>query len=190
MRKFIAAFVVVLGVTIGCVWALSAMNMIDLEQIVLRRIESIPALADHTAIYRLGRSRNDAVQEVIDSAERERQRLEDERSALESERKALASEWKALDRERDLLELEQQQLEAEWRTLNSVREEEENIVQLVELYEQMRPEALVRVVEDLHDDFLMKLLLNMEERQAAALLSALQPERAAQISRYIAGERG
>lgn len=189
MRKFIVACVVVFGVTIGCVWALSAMNVIDLEHIVLQRIEAIPALADHTAIYRLGRSRNDAIQEVIDSAERERQRLEEERSALEAERKALASEWQALKRERDLLELEQQQLEAEWRTLNHVLEEEQSIAQLAELYEQMRPEAIARMADNLDDEFLMNLLLNMEERRAAALLSALQPERAAEISRYIIGER-
>lgn len=113
---------------------------------------------------------------------------EAERLRLESERKALADAWAELERERAALAEERRQLEREWQGLYDAREVEENIARLVTLYEQMRPEQLAEVLAGLEDALVIQMLFQMDERRAAALLGALPADRAARLSRMVAGE--
>lgn len=166
------------------------MGVIDFSQIVLGRLQSVPALADHVAVYRLGLSRNAEIEAARAALDKERALAEAERLRLESERSELAKAWAELERAEAALEAERRQLEREWQGLYDARELEENIAHLVTLYEQMRPEQLADVIENLDDTLVIQMLFQMDERRAAALLSALPPERAAKLSRTIAGERG
>lgn len=189
MRKFAIIVLVVVVLSFGA-WALHAMGVVNYTELLLGRLQQVPAFADHVAIYRMGLSRNRDMEEALAELEKERALTEAERLRLESERKALADAWRELERAQESLEAERRQLEREWQGLYDAREVEENIARLVMLYEQMRPEQLAEVIEGLDDALVIQMLFQMEERRAAALLGALPPERAAHLSRVIAGERG
>lgn len=187
MRK-VAVVVLVLAACGFSVWALQAMGVVDFTGVVLNRLQRVPAFADHVAIYRLGLSRNVEIEQALAELEKELSMAEAERLRLESERKALVDAWAELERERAALAEERRQLEREWQGLYDAREVEENIARLVTLYEQMRPEQLAEVLAGLEDALVIQMLFQMDERRAAALLGALPADRAARLSRMVAGE--
>lgn len=190
MRKFVLVTFLVITVAVGSVWALSAMGVVDLEAFVFNQLESIPAFADHAAIYRLGRIRNATLRDMEEALARERELLERERVALSAERRELEKEWERVRREYESIAKEREQLEYEWQALYEARSLEQNIDRLIGLYEQMRPEQLALLVAEMDDVLVIRLLLEMDERQASALLARMDPERAGRLSRMIAGERG
>lgn len=190
MGKVVGITILVIAVAIAGVWALNAMGVLDLEQMALERLATVPAFADRVNIYRLGLSRNDAISALEAELEKERQLAEAARLQLEAEQQSLAQEWAEIERQKEELNKERLRLETEWAALYEARTIEENIARLVTLYEGMRAKDLAQVAEGLDDALMVQLLLEMEERSAATLLEALPPARAAKLSRMIAGERG
>jgi flagellar motility protein MotE (MotC chaperone) len=51
------------------------------------------------------------------------------------------------------------------------------------MLEAMQPESAARVLRDMPDEDVKNLLLNVKRKQAAKILSALDPDRAAKIMR-------
>lgn len=190
MGKAIGVTLLVLLIGVTGLWALNAMGVVNLEEMLLTRLAAVPAFADRINVYRLGLSRNDEIAALKAQLEQERALLEAARTELEAERKSLAAERTALEREREQLAREREQLDREWQGLYMMRTVEENIARLVTVYQGMRPEELARVAEGLDDTLLVQILLSMDERNAAKLLGALTPDRAAKLSRLIAGDRG
>lgn len=62
---------------------------------------------------------------------------------------------------------------------------EERIRQLAAIYGQMRADAAAESLEELSNDLIIELLFFWENRFAAQVLSAINPQRAAQIARQI-----
>ncbi len=61
-----------------------------------------------------------------------------------------------------------------------------DIKRLAELYTQMKPVDVSAIVEDLDDDILIRVFARMKPRTVAKILSLMDPERAARLSRKIA----
>ena len=62
---------------------------------------------------------------------------------------------------------------------------DEDLSRLVAVYTAMKPVAAAPLMEKLDLSYAVEVILRMEPRKAAKLLSAIEPERAAAISRSI-----
>ena len=111
-----------------------------------------------------------------------------------AEREAPAQEIK---QEMASLEKQRREMEAEIIRVEMLRSEVENLLrqkrdietqrieQLAKLYESMKGNEVALVMEGLSDSLIVQILPKMKERQAAKVLSAIQPGRAARISRMM-----
>jgi flagellar motility protein MotE (MotC chaperone) len=54
---------------------------------------------------------------------------------------------------------------------------------MARLFDGMKPEDAARIMKDLGDEHVKQILLSVKKRQAAKILSALDPDRAARILR-------
>lgn len=150
---------------------------------LLRWAASIPAVAPHVQMYRIGRGdweewqqERDALVQWQMDLEREARRLTDEWARLETERRALEAREEALRRE-------EARIAARLEELEQAEERAATIDRLREIYEAMRPEEAAAVAEKLEDAVLLQLLTNMEPARAARLLGQLDPDRAARLTR-------
>ena len=185
MRK-VAVVVLVLAACGFSVWALQAMGVVDFTGVVLNRLQRVPAFADHVAIYRLGLSRNVEIEQALAELEKELSMAEAERLRLESERKALADAWAELERERAALAEERRQRTGVAGLYDAAKSREHCPIGDV-----VRTDATGTArgsARRPRGALVIQMLFQMDERRAAALLGALPADRAARLSRMVAGE--
>ena len=117
--------------------------------------------------------------------------LEQERSQMAEKRSALADDEQRVQLIKTELEQKTADLVAERKKIEKLigqsdELDKKRIQQLAKVYSAMRATEAARILETLDDALLSKILMSMnDDRQKAKILSALSPEKAAQLSRRI-----
>lgn len=187
MLKWLGVIVFVVVALVAAGYMLQSMGLVDLSSALLNALEATPAFREHAAVYRLGL-------EAERTLERDRRDMIILRTELAREKEALESEWARLEVERASLdayraELEQRarQLDARQSTLDAQAARIADLRRLQELYNEMRPKEVVAILAEMDDDFVARLLSGMDDRQVADTLAEMEPNRAARLSRILAG---
>lgn len=188
MWRVVLVLVILLGLGGSAVYMLDRMELIDVRGYVLERMHAVPAYADHAAVYQLGLERRADVEAHLASLERERLAWEEAEYNLAEREAALEVATRALENERLQLEKEREALQREWEALQERHILDDNLDRLVGFYEQMSPEDVAAIADEISDTLLIRILLAMTDRKGASLLSHLDAERAAKISRTMTGD--
>jgi len=108
----------------------------------------------------------------------------DEKESLlrEKERRLIVLQEELQKKEKDIENL-RQKVETVLAELQALKDED--LSRLVAVYTAMKPAAAAPLMEKLDLPYAVEVILRMEPRKAAKLLSAIKPERAAAISRSI-----
>ncbi|HEY6433207.1 MAG TPA: hypothetical protein VIZ17_14595 [Acetobacteraceae bacterium] len=116
-----------------------------------------------------------------------RQELDSREQALTARESLLTAAEHKLDQRVAELQALQQRLEA-LETARTQRQDA-NWAGLVKLYSTMKPREAAKIWDDLETQVLLELLDRMNERKAAPILAAMQPDRAREITEKLAAMR-
>lgn len=163
------------------------MGLIDIGPKVLKWAESIPLVREHVHIYRLGLETEEALARADEEILRVRAELEQLRETAAAERAALDAYKEELEMEEALLAQRGRQLAAWEASLAAQENNVRDFTRLQQVFQQMRARELVPILEELDDDVVARLILAMDERQAAQVLAAIDPARAASLSKIVGG---
>lgn len=188
MWRVVLSIVVILGIAGSVVYMLDRMQVIDVELMVLERLQNVPAYADYASTYQLGLERRAAIEAQLAALERERLAWQEAEYNLAEREAQLELDRRMLEMERIQLEREREALQREWEALQERYTFDDNLDRLVGYYEQMSPEEVAAIAEEISDTLLIRVLLAMSERKGARVLAHLDAERAAKISAIIAGD--
>ncbi|MGI6648198.1 MAG: MotE family protein [Bacillota bacterium] len=116
----------------------------------------------------------------------EKENLELKRKIQEQEDllQGILGEKQALEENKLALEQKIQDLEKKVTLMNSEQSSEEDVdyQQLADYYAEMKPAAVVAIMDNLDDETVLGILKEMEFDQVAKILTAMQPDRAARLS--------
>lgn len=177
---------VLAGVFAGGVYMLDSMGLIDFEREFYSRVQSIPVVGEYLVSqpelqeqYQLDRLRKkeNNLEELEGTLDQRREAIERTSNELETKRKNLnRREQELADREKALMERRRR-----------YESSEKRIQYLAELYGSMRPQDAAARLESIEQDrVVIGILQSMENRGASVLLSNMDEERAAVISRKMA----
>lgn len=147
-------------------------------------LSALPVLSQY-----LGGSRSPGSSGEMDTLEVQRLTLEEQRQNLAQKEKELAEKEVALARRQEALDRQQQEQERRAAELDSrekgVQKYEQNVAQLAQWFGQMKPARAAGIADNLDDRVIVEILQRIEEGQAAAILAALDTERAARLVRLL-----
>lgn len=116
----------------------------------------------------------------------EKENLELKRKIQEQEDllQGILGEKQALEQNKLALEQKIQDLEKRVTLMSSEQSAEETVdyQQLADYYAEMKPAAVVAIMDNLDDETVLGILKEMEFDQVAKILTAMQPDRAARLS--------
>lgn len=118
--------------------------------------------------------------------------LEEENKQLRNENKSLQRKVKFLTQEKETLAKAKDQLEIEYQDLLSQNEKanpgatnkdsaETNYDKLAQYYAQMKPDAAVKIMDNLDDPTVIGILNKLDDEQVSKILSKMDPKRAASL---------
>lgn len=166
---------------------LQAMGAVDFTQMLIGRLESVPAVRPHIAVYRHGLEAEALLAEERLKSEALQGEMVALQEQIELERKELEAEQRALARERAELDQWRRQLDAREATLAELDRKLKNLETLQRIYAEMNPADVVVILAQMEDEVIAQLLAGMEERQAGAILKGMDPAVAGRISKIIGG---
>lgn len=187
MFKWIGVIAVLIAALLLSAVMLQEMGLFDVKQYAMDRLETIPAVADAMDLYRLGLRAEEALQEERNTIEALQTELEDTRRAMENQRQEIERLYESLARREAELDQRERQLDARAETLNAQAMRFQDLERLQAIYDTMRPKELAPIVEALEDNVIAHLFAGMSERQVAAVLAEIEPDRAARISKLMGG---
>lgn len=118
--------------------------------------------------------------------------------SLSKRRQQIDQRERDLDQREKLLQVAEKKVEQKVAELSALKKqledllgkqqqaESDNIKQLVKIYENMKPKDAANIFNDLQGDVLLKIVSSMSERKSAAVLAAMDPLRARDLSARIA----
>lgn len=130
---------------------------------------------------------SDSERALLTDLRQRRQKLDEREASLATREAALGAVEKRLSARVEELTALQQRLQG----LEKQRQErdEANWRGLVKLYETMKPREAAAIFNDLDLPVLLPVMDRMKEAKAAAIISAMQPERARQLTVELANQR-
>ncbi len=126
-------------------------------------------------------------QRLADDLQREKAAMDRERSALDAREAATLAASDALDRRMTALEALDHKLSDAVTAHHA--QDDTAWSGLVKVYEAMRPDDAATIFDGLEIHTLLQLLARMNERKAALVLGAMQPERARVATQMLAQQR-
>ncbi|MBZ4653167.1 MAG: MgtE intracellular region [Peptococcaceae bacterium] len=166
-----------IAIVLGGLWAADKAGLIDLR-IALQKIPVLSKYAKEPApVPKIP---------VISPIEQENQKLRSDLKDFETKLTAFENEKTKL--------LEQiYQLQQELTELRAYKEKNENKAihakQLALYYSEMKPEAIVKVMENLDDDTVITILPLLNKEQTGKILALMEPQRAARITQLLLGNQ-
>ena len=183
-------FIILLSLIGGGVYMLDQMELIDARQEFYSLVEEIPYLQEILI--------PDPVDEIEMRAERLRRldrRLDEKEARLQQREQTLQDREEEIEQQRQQLQAEEQQLAERERALAERQQrfddEEARYEYLAELYQGMPPEPAAERIQDIDDDqVILAIFRRMEDRNASIILSNMDPDRVAVLSRKLANHPG
>ncbi|NLY52517.1 MAG: hypothetical protein GX063_06360 [Firmicutes bacterium] len=183
MRKWLLAIMFLIIAAITAVGVLQATGVINLRPFIVKRVESIPALAPHLEIYRAGRDGERRLQEAMAELDAVRDDLIQREMELDARAKALAAEERKLTREKQALEEEKQDLLKLRDEVETVRSKFLELERLRSIYAEMRGRDAAAIMRELRPELIAFILAGMDPETAGDILANLDPKLAAEITR-------
>ena len=146
-----------------------------------------PAILEHVSPGRPEAAKEAPDPRLVDDLQTERAAIDRERSALDAREAASKAASDALERRMAALEALDRKL-ADTVTLHQAQDDNA-WCGLVKVYEAMRPDDAATIFNGLEIHTLLQLLARMNERKAALVLGAMQPERARVATQMLAQQR-
>ena len=119
--------------------------------------------------------------------------IELENQKLRNDLKDLEAKFAAFENEKTRLLEQIYQLQQELTELRAYKERNENkAIQAKELalyYNEMKPEAVLKVMENLDDDTVITILPLLNKEQTGKILGLMEPQRAARITQLLLGNQ-
>jgi len=130
---------------------------------------------------------SDADQGILQGLRQRREELDEREHAL-AQREAMLS---AAEQKLDQRIAELQDLQRRLEDVSSARRQRQDAAwtSLVKLYEAMKPRDAANIFNDLDMPVLVELTSRIDERKAAAILAAMQPDRARDLTARLAESR-
>lgn len=186
-----------LGLAGGILWLLDFLAVINLGA-GLAKIPVVGKLVYQSAYHSSGESNTVKKPLGIEQtpAEKENEKLKKENEDLKKGNKNFASEIEQAKRDNgtlakqiEVLKKEKQNLVTERDNLNTMllslqesgtgQTQEMSYKKLAKIYAEMKPQAAVKIMENLSDEVVIGILLHLEDDQVAKILSAMTPQKAA-----------
>ncbi len=183
-------FLILLSLIGGGVYMLDQMELIDARAELYSLLEEVPYLKDVLI--------PEPVDEIEMRAERLRRldsRLDDKEARLQQREQTLQEREEEIEQQHQQLRAEEQQLvereQALARRQQRFEDEEARYEYLAELYQGMPPEPAAERIQDIDDDqVILAIFRRMEDRNASIILSNMDPDRVAVLSRKLANHPG
>jgi flagellar motility protein MotE (MotC chaperone) len=143
--------------------------------------QTVPESVEEEAALARGESLVQLPEEEVFSLEQRRRALDRRAAALDDQERQLLLLQKELDARLTRLTALQGAMEEylnRWR-----KQEEENLAQLVKVYEAMRSEAAATTMGKMDERLATAVLARMNEKKAAKVMNLLVPEKAVNIAR-------
>lgn len=119
--------------------------------------------------------------------------LEEENKGLQLRITDLESKILAIEKEKTASILQVEAMQQELLDLQNYKQTNEkrciDAQELAQYYKQMKPDAIVKVMDKLDNDSVLLILSFLEDEQVAKILSLLKPERAALITQMFLGSQ-
>ena len=167
------------AMVIGGLWAADRAGMIDLNI----ALQKLPVLNKNKYVKEPAPASKSP---VISPIELENQKLRNDLKNMEAK-------FAAFENEKTKLLEQIYQLQQELTELRAYKEKNENkAIQAKELayyYKEMKPEAVLKVMENLDDDTVITILPLLNKEQAGKILGLMEPQRAARITQLLLGNQ-
>jgi flagellar motility protein MotE (MotC chaperone) len=187
MKKLIVILVVIICLTVS-IWMIDAMGLIDLKGAILNTLADVSVFSHHVEIYRLGQKRAEEIDQIKAGMEQQTRLLVAEKEQYLLIQVELEKEWKRIEKEVDQLNQEWKRLASERAVLESIKEKENAVKELLSVIELMKPKEIAAMAEELDDALLIKILFSIDERVASQVMAGIDPARAANLTAIIARE--
>ncbi len=182
--------IVLLSLLVGGLYMLDRMDLVDGERVIYSTAMRIPVVRDYlvpTPLTELELQEN-RLRELENMLARREAQLDSQRRSLEGRESELDRRFADVERLEDRIEERERALLERQRRFDEV---EERFVYLASLYEGMPPAEAAARINDIDDDqIVIALLQRMERRTVSFILTNLEPERVARITRKIANSPG
>ncbi len=179
--RFLPATIVVLGSLLG----LKSLELVRAATPSLDTVPTPPILqASSTAHSATPAAETSADYETLQQLRKRREELDARTRALDDRQVIIGAEEVKLQER--LKELQALQSKLEQEAADRQKEQEAAWDNLVTLYEAMKPRDAATIFDDLDMPVLIELARRMNERKAAAILSAMQPDRARDLTAPLA----
>lgn len=178
----VLSFVCIFAVVIGAAWAMQKAKIFD----VRAPLSKIPVVKNYIQLPQ------DEAEKIPQSPlEKENKEIKEQLTARESNAKAADEKVLVLEAEKTKLLTSIEGLTKEIATLKGAKETKDrsaqNSKELALYYREMKPEAAVKIMNNLDDSTVTAILPLLEKEQAAKILSQMDPVRAAGITQILLG---
>jgi len=182
-RKVLAAvsiIIIVLGLTAGIVWVLDRFAVIDAYGIA----KKVP-VAGKLLPEKKADDKNSKPAAKPNPLEEENRKLADDINRLKEDIGKLEKQVETANTEKNILQEEKDSLKTALETLRSLQEEQEgaqiSYESIAKYYAEMKPDAAVKIMNNLSEEVNIGILQYLEDEQVAAILSAMDPVKAADL---------
>lgn len=124
---------------------------------------------------------------VLQSLSKRREELDKRARDIDQREKLLQAAEKKIDEK--VAELEKLKLEIENLLQDQQKIQDERLVQLVKIYENMKPKDAANIFNEMNMDVVLGIVYKMSERKIAPILANMDPVRAREISRRLAEQK-
>ena len=124
---------------------------------------------------------------VLQSLSKRREQIEQRERDLDQREKLLQAAEKKVDQK--VVELEALKKNLEELLQNQSKLQDDRIMQLVKIYQNMKPKDAANIFNEMDFDVLLEIVDKMPERKVAPILAAMDPVRAREVSAKIAEQK-
>lgn len=175
----ILGIIVVLIIVAICLFCFKFYDFNRLHPSVKAVFSKLPILKNKVASEQFSE-----MQEDDKIFEEEKERIEEEWLEIEKQKQEIKNKESELLKKQAELEALEQELEV---VKGKLETQMESIKDLAQYYELMEARNAAKILENIEDDFLIQLFQNMKKETVSEILSNLDPQKAASITKKMSG---
>mgnify|MGYP000900378659 CR=1 FL=1 len=119
--------------------------------------------------------------------------IEEENKKLREEKNEIASKITVLEEEKTKLMEQVTELQTEITTLKADKGTQETVAlntqELANYYREMKPEAVVKIMDNLDDETILMILPLLDKKQSSKIIALMDPQRAALITQLLLAQK-
>lgn len=183
-------FLVLVGLLAGGIYMIDQLGLVDVRNQVNRYLANTPYVGQFLRTQPISQEayETEQLRELREEVEQKRNQLEQKNQKLTQREKELESKRRTLNQMEEAIEQREQALEER---RSRFEDEESRVKYLANLYSNMPPNSSAARLETIEDDrIVISILRQMENATSSIILSNMNPNRAAQLTRKMANYPG